>query len=97
MENPETEVLSILAMLDVDSLHCACGYLDVPEEKKINQKLLLKFLLRKLNSEEVEASQDGGASWFKKIQVHCCIPALLTKPKMGELLGFQKLKFVPVL
>ena len=61
MENLENEVLGMLAMLDADSLLCACDIvgLDVPEEKKGNQKLLLKFLLRKLNSEEVEASQDG--------------------------------------
>ena len=45
MENLETEVLSMLAMLDADSLHCACGItgLDVPEETKGNQKLLLNF------------------------------------------------------
>ena len=41
-------------------------FLDVPEEKKDNKKSLLKFLLRKLNSGEVEASQDGGASCFQK-------------------------------
>ena len=28
-------------------------------------------------------------------EINCRIPALLTKSKMGELLGFQKLKFVP--
>ena len=72
MENLETEVLSMPAMLDVGSLHCACGIveLDVPEEKKGNQNFLLKFLLRKLNSEELEASQDGGASWFQKLRDH---------------------------
>ena len=43
----------MLAMLDADSLHCACGIvgLDVPEEKKGNQNLLFKSLLRKLISE----------------------------------------------
>ena len=72
MENLETEVLVLSAMLDADSLHSACWMLglDVPEEKKGNQKLLLKFLLRKLNSEEVEASQDRGASWFQKLHDH---------------------------
>ena len=67
MENLETEVLGMLAMLDADSLHCACGIvgLDAPEEKKGNEKLLLKFLLRKLNSEEVETSQDGEPVGFK--------------------------------
>ena len=72
MENLETEVLGMLAMLDADSLHRGCGIigLDVPEGKKGNQKLLLKFLLRKLNSEEVEISQDGGAAWFQKLHDH---------------------------
>ena len=62
MEILETGVLSMLAILDADSPHYACGIvgLDAPEEKKGNQNLLLKFLLRKLNSEEVETSQDGG-------------------------------------
>ena len=72
MENLETEVLGMLAMLDADGLHCACGIvgLDVSEEKKGNQKLLLRFLLRKLNSEGVEVSQDGGACWFQKLHDH---------------------------
>ena len=67
MENLETEVLGMLAMLDADSLHSAFGIvgLDAPEEKKGNEKLLLKFLLRKLNSEEVETSQDGEPVGFK--------------------------------
>ena len=57
------------SVLDADSLNCPCGIvgLDTPEEKKGNQKLLLKFLLRKFSSEEVEASQDEGASWFWKL------------------------------
>ena len=66
MENLETEVIGMLAIWVADDLHCACGIvgLDVPEEKKDNQTLLLKFLLRNFNSEEVKASQDGGVSWF---------------------------------
>ena len=58
----------MLVKLGEDSLHCACGIvgLDVPEEKKGNQSFLHKFLLRKLNSEEVEASQDGGVSLVSK-------------------------------
>ena len=72
MENLETEVHSMLTKLDADHLHCACGIigLDVPEEKKGNQNFLLKFLLRKLNSEEMEASQDVGVSWFQKLHDH---------------------------
>ena len=66
MENLETEVLGMLAILVAGDLHCACGIvgLNVPEEKKDNQTLLLKFLLRNFNSEEVKVSQDGEASWF---------------------------------
>ena len=62
----------MLAMLDADGLYCARRIvgLDVPEQKKINQKFLLKFLLRKLNSEEVETNEDGGASWFQKLHDH---------------------------
>ena len=72
MENPETKVLSMLGMLDADSLHCACEIvgLDAPEEKRGNQTLLLKFLLRKVNFEEVEASQRGRYSWFQKLHDH---------------------------
>ena len=72
MGNLETEVLSMLGMLDADSLHCACEIvgLDAPEEKRGNQTLLLKFLLRKVNFEEVEASQRGRYSWFQKLHDH---------------------------
>ena len=72
MENLETEVLSMLGMLDADSLHCACEIVgsDAPEEKRGNQTLLLKFLLRKVNFEEVEASQRGRYSWFQKLHDH---------------------------
>ena len=72
MGNLETEVLSMLGMLDADSLHCACEIVgsDAPEEKRGNQTLLLKFLLRKVNSEEVEASQGGRYSWFQKLHDH---------------------------
>ena len=62
----------MLAMLDANGLYCARRIvgLDVPEQKKGNQKFLLKFLLRKLNSEEVETNEDGGASWFQKLHDH---------------------------
>ena len=62
----------MLGMLDADSLHCACEIvgLDAPEEKRGNQTLLLKFLLRKVNFEEVEASQRGRYSWFQKLHDH---------------------------
>ena len=62
----------MLGMLDADSLHCACEIvgLDAPEEKRGNQTLLLKHLLRKVNFEEVEASQRGRYSWFQKLHDH---------------------------
>ena len=72
----------MLAMLDANGLYCARRIvgLDVPEQKKGNQKFLLKFLLRKLNSEretnedggrmKMETNEDGGASWFQKLHDH---------------------------
>ena len=44
--------------------------LDVSEQKKGNHKLLLKSILRQLNSEEVEKSDDGGFSSYKKLHDH---------------------------
>ena len=52
----------MLLKLDAESLQCAHGTiieLDVPESKKGNQYLLLRNLVRHLNSEEVEAREDG--------------------------------------
>ena len=65
VENLETEVLGMLALMDADSLACACGILglDLTELKKGNHKLLVKYILRQLNAEDVEGSDDGGSSW----------------------------------
>ena len=52
----------MLLKLDAESLQCAHGTiieLDVPESKKGNQYLLLRNLVRHLNSEKVEAREDG--------------------------------------
>ena len=46
------------------------GYLDVPEQKKGNLKLLLKYFWRELNSKYVEVSGDGGSSWYAKLHNH---------------------------
>ena len=48
MENVETEVLGMLTFMDVDILACVCGILGlvVPEQKKGDLKLLLKYILR---------------------------------------------------
>ena len=58
-----------LSVIDADSLACACGILAlvVPEQKKGNLRLLLKFILRQFASEDVEGSVDGGFSWYTKL------------------------------
>ena len=45
------------------SLACAFGILGlgVPEQKKGNLKLLLKYILRLFNSKDVEVIDDGGS------------------------------------
>lgn len=65
----ESEVTRMLTKLDAESLQCAYGILelDVPESKKGNQYLLFKNLVRHLNSEEVEAREDGGLEFFQKL------------------------------
>ena len=72
MENIETEVLRMLTFRDVDSLACACGILGlvVPEQKKSNLKLLLKYILRQFNSVDADGSNDGGSSWYRKLHDH---------------------------
>ena len=63
MENLQTEVPQMLTLMDTDSLACACGTLglDVPEQKKGNLKRLLKYILRQVNSEDIEGNDDGGS------------------------------------
>ena len=70
MENFEIEVLGMLTFMDVDSLTCTCGILVVPEHKKGNLKLLLKYVLRQFNSENAGDSDDGGSSWYTKLHDH---------------------------
>ena len=69
MENFEAKKFGVLTLLDADSLACTCGILglDVPKQKNGNYKLLLKYILWQLNSEEVEGSDDGGSSWYSKL------------------------------
>ena len=54
------------------SLACAFGILVlvVPEQKKGNLKLLLKYILRQFNPEDAEGSDDGGSSWYTKLHDH---------------------------
>ena len=65
----EYEVMHVLLKLDAESLQCALGIveLDVPESKKGNQHLLLRNLVRHLNSEQVEAREDDGLHFFQKL------------------------------
>ena len=58
--------------MDADSLASACGLLglDVPEQKKGNRKLLLKYILMQPNFEDVEGFDDGGSSWYAKLHHH---------------------------
>ena len=72
MENIKTEVLRMLTFMDVDSLACACGILGlvVPEQKKSNLKLLLKYILRQFNSVDADGINDGGSSWYRKLHDH---------------------------
>ena len=64
LENLNTKVLGMLTLMDADSLACACEKLgsDVSEQKKGNRKLLLKYILRQPNSQDVERSDNGGSS-----------------------------------
>ena len=72
MESFEIEVLGMLTLIDAETLACACGILGlvVPEEKKGNLKLLLKYILRQFNFKDVEGSGDGGSSWYTKLNDH---------------------------
>ena len=65
----ESEVTKMLTYLDAESLQCAYGIvqLDVSESKRGNNYLLFKYLVRHLNSEELEAREDGGFEFFQKV------------------------------
>ena len=41
-----------------------------PEQKKGNLKLLLKYIIRKSNSEDAKGSDDGSSSWYTKPHDH---------------------------
>ena len=62
----------MLTLIDADNLARACGILglDDPEQKKGNLKLLFKYVLRQFNSEDREASDDGGSYWYVKLDNH---------------------------
>ena len=60
--------MQMLSKLGAESLQYIYGMiqLDVPESKNDNRHLLLGNLVRHLNSEEVEAREDGGFHFFSK-------------------------------
>ena len=62
----------MLTLIDTDSLACACRILgwNLPEKEKGNVRLLLKYILRQLNSEDVEVSNYGSYSCYKKLHDH---------------------------
>lgn len=65
----EMEVFRWLPQVDVVKLEEVCGTLNVtiPDDKKGNKSLLLKLILRTLNSEIFEALDDSGLSSFLEI------------------------------
>ena len=85
-ENFETEVPGMLTMMDSDSLTFAFGILGlvVPEQKKDNLKLLLKYILRQFNSEDEEGSDYGGCSWYTKLHNHLKGVHQKVKCKIGK-------------
>ena len=62
----------MLTFFDVDSLTCACGIpgLVIPEQKRGNLKLLLKYIFRQFDYEDAEGCDDGVSSWYKEVHHH---------------------------
>ena len=52
--------------MEADSI---LGLVD-PEQKKGNLKLILKYILRKFNSEDTKGCDDEGSSWYSKLHDH---------------------------
>ena len=59
----------MITLIYADSLACVCGVvgLDVPEQNKGDLKLLLKYILRQFNPEDIEGSDDGGSDQYLKL------------------------------
>ena len=72
VEKLETEMLGMLTLMDADGLAYASGILslDVPEQRKGTLKLLVKYVLRQVSSEDLEGSDDGGSSKYAKLHNH---------------------------
>ena len=63
MENVETEVPEMFTLMDAYSLACSCGILGLVAP----EKLLSKYILRQLISEDVEERDNGSSSWHTKL------------------------------
>ena len=73
-DDVEKEAMFLLASVDdANELEDLCTSLEVtvPEQLRGKSKSLRKFLLRHLNSETVETSDDGGMALFLKL--HECL------------------------
>ena len=64
----------------------------VSKQKKGNLKLLLKYILRQFNSENVEGSDDCGFSWYTKLLDHLRVS--FPKKVMHLLVSNKNLKSV---
>ena len=75
VKNSKIEVLEMITLMDADSFACACGILglDVLEQNKGNLKLLLKYILRQLNPDDIESSDDGGFFWYAELHDHLTV------------------------
>ena len=63
-----------------------------PEQKKSNLKLLSKYILGQLNSENVEGSNDGGSSWYTEL--HHYLRVNVPKKMMHPFVSNKYLKSV---
>ena len=72
----------MLNLMDADRLAYAYGILGlvVPEKKKCNLKLFIKYIFRQFNSEDVEGSDDGCSSWYTKLHYHLRVSPLSSHP-----------------
>ena len=89
----------MLNLMDADRLAYAYGILGlvVPEKKKCNLKLFIKYIFRQFNSEDVEGSDDGCSSWYTKLHNYLRVshPRPTSEKKITYLLvSYKNLKSV---
>ena len=80
----------MFTLINADSLVCACRILAlfVLEQKKRNIKILLKYIWRQFNSEDVESSNDGGSSWY--VELHHLLRVSFPKKIIDLLVSNKK-------